>query len=295
VATKKLIQSSRELSFLYQKPVTLCLITDSSEWFMMKNTADFPTFTEPDDALRGLALSLTHHRNTLDHDSHSHDKFELRRVRGQRRRKPSKKILGTGEVFELLKDYGLPVADYEFVEDYKEGLEAAELIGYPVVLKTANTTIVHKTDVGGVWLNIGNPDTLKAAFQAVKGDRFLVQKMVDPGYEVIIGGKCDSEFGAVVVFGMGGIFVEALKDIVLKVAPITDGEANEMIEGVKGSVLLKGFRGGPVADIDALRRCLVNVSRLLHDRPEIQTLDINPLIVLKGGQGCVVVDAKALS
>jgi len=295
VTTKNLIQSSRDLSFLYQKPVTLCLITDSSEWFMMKNTADFPTFTEPDDALRALALSLTHHKNTLDHDSHSHDKFELQRVRGQRGRKPSKKILSTGEVFELLKDYGLPVADYEFVKDYEEGLEAAEFIGYPVVLKTGDINIAHKTDVGGIWLNIANPDKLKAAFQAVKGGRFLVQKMVDPGYEVIIGGKCDSEFGPVVLFGMGGIFVEALKDIVLKVAPITDREANEMIEGVKGSVLLKGFRGGTIADINALRRCLVNVSRLLHDHPEIQTLDINPLIVLKEGQGCMVVDARILS
>ena len=293
VATKNLIRSASNLCFLYEKPVVLSLTADPDEWFKMKKTADFPIFTEPDDALKALALSLRHYRSKYGPDFHPCSRFEIPTKKGPGIGKQPR-IGSPGEVFELLGKYDIPVADYRLVKDYDEGLRAAELIGYPVGVKTADSNVVHKTDVGGVRLNIGNPDELKEAFRAIKGDCFLIQKMVEAGHEVFIGGKYDPEFGPVILFGLGGIFVEALEDVAVRVAPITDKEASEIIEETKGSVLLKGFRGGSVADIEALKGCLVRVSRLLFEHPEIQTLDINPLIVLKEGQGCLVVDGRIL-
>ena len=295
MSTKNLVRSARAFSNLYQKPVVLCMIPDSAEWFMMRETADFPIFTEPEDALKALAFSLTHYRNIVDHDFHSRNQFELPTPKAQRRGTQSRRIQGQGELFELLRQYDLPVADYRLVKDHKEALEAATVIGYPVALKTADSDVVHKTEVGGVRLNIETPDELKGALQALRGDCYLVQKMAGNGHEVFIGGKHDLQFGPVILFGIGGIFVEALHDVVIKVAPITESEAMEMIEGIRGAALLKGFRGGLKADLEALKGCLVSVSRLLYEHPEIQQLDINPLIVLKHGQGCVVVDGKIFS
>jgi len=295
MTTKNLVRSSMELSSFYQKPVCLCLMPDSSEWIMMRKTADFPIFTEPDDALKALALSLKHYRNKFEADFHPCNTFEIPSSKGQSTRKQSDKIFSPGEVFELLRGYDLPVADYKLVKDYEEALGAAALIDYPVALKIADSDVVHKTDVGGVRLNIETPDELKRAFQDLKGDCFLIQKMVNMGHEVFIGGKHDPEFGPVILFGLGGIFVEAIKDVVIKVAPITEREAGEMIQGVRGSALLNGFRGGLKADLESIKRCLVSVSRLLYEHPEIQQLDINPLIVLREGQGCMVVDARILS
>jgi acyl-CoA synthetase (NDP forming) len=189
----------------------------------------------------------------------------------------------------------IPVPAYRLVKDHGEAVEAAELIGYPVALKTADSSVVHKMELGGVRLNIGDHHELKEALEGIPGDRFLVQKMVGAGHEVFIGGKYDPEFGPVILFGMGGIFVEALNDVVINVAPITEKEAGEMIDGVRGSALLKGFRGGVRADLDALRQCLVRVSRLVYEHGEIQQMDINPLVVLPEGRGCQVVDAKVFS
>lgn len=295
MSTKHLIRAAKEFSNLYQKPVVLCMIPDSGEWFTMRRATDFPIFTEPEDALKALAISLTYYEDIVDCESHPRTQFELSTPKAQGSETRSQRIQGPGEVLELLRQYEIPAADYRLAKDHEEALEAAGLIGYPVALKTADSNVVHKTEVGGVRLNIGNPDELKEALQGIKGDCFLVQKMVDTGHEVFIGGKHDPEFGPVILFGMGGIFVEALNDVVIKVAPITEMEAEGMIDGVRGSALLKGFRGGVKADLDALRECLVRVSRLLYEHEEIQQLDINPLVVRREGQGCQVVDAKIFS
>jgi acyl-CoA synthetase (NDP forming) len=294
-ATKKLIHSAYDLSMRYRKPVVFCVIADSEEWFSLRKMTDFPLFTEPEDALKALRISLCHHRNGADRDLHSNRKFELPTENAPSMQGQAHRIMEPREVFELLLDHGIPVAEYRVVSNYEEALEGASDIGYPVALKTADPDEVHKTEVGGVRLNIGNPDELKDALQGITGGCFLVQKMADAGHEVFIGGKHDQEFGPAILFGMGGIFVEVLNDVVIKVAPITEREAGEMIETVKGSVLLKGFRGGAKADVDALRECLVRVSRLLYEHEEIQQLDINPLVVGREGLGCQVVDAKIFS
>jgi acyl-CoA synthetase (NDP forming) len=295
MSTKHLIRAAKDFSNRYQKPVALCMIPDSGEWFMMRRAADFPIFTEPEDALKALAISRTYYKNLVDRESHPRTQFEFPTQKAQGSEIRSHRVQGPGEVFELFRQNGIPVAGYRLAKDHEEALEAAGLIGYPVALKTADSDVVHKTEAGGVMLNIGNHDELKEALQGIKGDFFLVQKMVDDGHEVFIGGKHDPEFGPVILFGMGGIFVEVLHDVVIRVAPITEWEAGEMIENVRGSQVLKGFRGGPRADMQSLRRCLVRVSRLLCEHTEVQQLDINPLVVRREGQGCLVVDAKIYS
>jgi len=295
MSTKHLIRAAKEFSHLYQKPVVLCMIPNFDEWFTMRRATDFPIFTEPEDALKALGISLTHYRNIVDRKSHPRAQSELPAPKAQDNERGSPRIQGPGEVLELLRQYEIPVPAYRLVKDHEEAVEAAELIGYPVALKTADSSVVHKTELGGVRLNIGDYHELKEALEGIPGDRFLVQRMVGPGHEVFIGGKYDPEFGPVILFGMGGIFVEALNDVVINVAPITEREAGEMIDGVRGSALLKGFRGGMGADLDALKACLVRVSRLLYEHGEIQQLDINPLVVLPEGQGCQAVDAKVFS
>ena len=169
---------------------------------------------------------------------------------------------------------------------------AIGLLRYPVVLKAARPHILHKTEEKGVKLNIGSDDELKSSFQEMKGDAFLIQKMAPSGQEVIIGGKRDPDFGPVILFGLGGIFVEVLKDVSLRVAPVDHDEAASMIDEIKGVCLLDGFRGQALADKEALTEILVNVSKLLAEHPEIENLDINPLVVWESGKGCVAVDAK---
>jgi acyl-CoA synthetase (NDP forming) len=295
MSTKYLIRAAKEFSHLYQKPVVLCMIPNFDEWFMMRRTTDFPIFTEPEDALKALGISLAYHNDRMARASHPRTRFDLSAPKAQDNERVSPRILGPAEALELLRQYEIPVPAYRLAKDHEEAVQAAELIGYPVALKTADSKVIHKTELGGVRLNIGDRHELKEALQGIPGDRFLVQRMVGAGHEVFIGGKDDPEFGPVILFGMGGIFVEALNDVVINVAPITERVAGEMIDGVQGSALLKGFRGGIKADLNALKECLVRVSRLLYEHGEIQQLDINPLVVLPEGRGCQAVDAKIFS
>jgi acyl-CoA synthetase (NDP forming) len=152
--------------------------------------------------------------------------------------------------------------------------------------------MLHKTEQGGVVLNIRNALDLRKAIKKINAEAYLIQEMVPAGIEVIIGGKKDREFGPVILFGLGGIFVEVFKDTTVRVAPVDMAMAREMIDSIKGSALLKGFRGSTPCDNGVLAHVLVNVSKLLMDHPEITSLDINPLIVLEKGKGCVAVDVK---
>jgi len=161
-----------------------------------------------------------------------------------------------------------------------------------VALKTADPGVLHKTEKGGVALGIRSEAELRKACRAMKAGRFLVQKMAPAGTEVIIGARRDNEFGHVLLFGLGGIFVEVLKDTALRVAPLSAKEAVAMALDIKAAALLKGFRGGGALDVKALSRCIAGVSRLLADHPEIGNIDINPLILYGKGQGCIAVDAK---
>ncbi len=200
--------------------------------------------------------------------------------------------MGPDEAFALLGSYGVPHADAAVVLTADEAARAARRLRYPVALKTADPGVLHKTERGGVTLGIRSEAELRKAFKAMKAGRCLIQKMAPEGTEVIIGARRDSEFGHVVLFGLGGIFVELLKDTAMRVAPLTAKEAESMVRDIRSAGVLNGFRGRGPLDVKALGRCIAGVSKLLADHPEIAGIDINPLILYGKAQGCLAVDAK---
>jgi 4-hydroxybutyryl-CoA synthetase (ADP-forming) len=170
-------------------------------------------------------------------------------------------------------------------------------------MKIASPDIIHKSDAGGVKVGLKNDDEVKNAYKTIlanarnyKSDAkimgVLVQEMVKGGKETIIGAKQDPKFGPLVMFGMGGIYVEVLKDVVFRLAPINGFEASNMVESVKTSKILRGVRGEKASDINALVECLQRLSQLVTDFPEITEFDMNPLLVMEEGKGCKSVDVR---
>jgi len=207
------------------------------------------------------------------------------------------------EVKEILQAYGFRFPRSLMARTTDEALMAAKAIGYPVVLKIISPQISHKTDVGGVKVNIRNDEELIQAFQAITmGVRqavpgvsilgVLVQEMVPQGKEIIVGFTRDPQFGPLIMFGLGGIYVEVLKDVQFRLAPICPEEALEMIRGIKAYPLLKGIRGEPEADIEALVNAIVSLAQLAADFPELNEGEVNPLLVRPKGYGAVAVDAR---
>ena len=290
--TQELIRSAKSLSDRYQKPVVFFMIAGKKYYFMLKGTADFPIFADPEQAIHSLALSLRHSENRSAARSRPFDQMAPPAVARTAESAKSTGFMDPGEAFQMLRSSGLPVAAFALAESETAALAAAEAIGYPIALKTASSNILHKTEAKGVILDIPGPRALRDACGEMKAEVYLVQKMAGPGREVIIGGRRDREFGPVILFGLGGVFTEVLRDVALRVCPIDRAQALAMIEETRGARILKGFRGQAAADIEALADCLVNVSKLLAAAPEIGNLDINPLLVFEKGGGCLVVDAK---
>ena len=182
-------------------------------------------------------------------------------------------------------------------------VEAARAIGFPVALKLASRQIVHKTEFGGVQLNLQDELAVRHAFATIHErlaeanrldafDGVLVQPMIGGGVELMVGVTQDPSFGPLIGFGLGGIHVEILKDVCFRVTPITDRDAKEMIRSIRGYRLLEGYRGHPPADIAAIEELLLRVARLVEEIPDISELDLNPVIALPPGQGCWIVDAR---
>src|SRR2546422_6177965 len=204
---------------------------------------------------------------------------------------------------EVLRAYGFPVPKSILAIKGKEAIQAAKKIGYPVVMKIASPQIIHKSDAGGVRVGLKTPQEVKSAFKEIiknarKYDKkaiikgVLVQEMVKGGKETIIGSKLEQGFGSVVMFGMGGIYVEVLKDVTFRVAPVTDSEADEMISSIKTNKLLQGVRGEKPSDTKKPSECIQRISQLVTDFQEIKELDMNPVLVFEKGKGCKVVDIR---
>jgi len=211
------------------------------------------------------------------------------------------RILTEHEAKKVLSKYGIPVTQGSIAKSADEAFRIASSIGFPVAMKISSPDISHKSDVGGVVLNI-KKEEVKAAYSdmisristAVPGaniEGVLVQQMSPSGHEVIVGLKKDAQFGHALMFGLGGIFVEIYKDVSFRVTPIDKKEALEMISEIKGYPILKGIRGRKPADIDAVAKVLVSVSEMAQ-KENIIELDINPLIV--GEKGAIAVDARAM-
>lgn len=205
----------------------------------------------------------------------------------------------------LLTAYGVAAAPLGLAASADAAGQIAQALGFPVVLKLSSPDILHKSDVGGVLLNIATAEAARAGFETIMGrgraahprarlPGVLVQKMLTGGQEVIVGVQRDPAFGPLVMFGLGGIYVEALADVSFRLAPLTRQDAEEMIAEVRGSRLLDGLRGQPPADRAALVDVLLRIGQLVVDHPQISELDINPLLVMPAGQGAIAVDARII-
>ena len=211
--------------------------------------------------------------------------------------------IGDSEAWEVLKAYGFNVPRSRLAATPEEAVDIADEIGYPVVMKIASPDILHKTDVGGVKVNLRSPGDVRDAFDLMiyRAGRYVpgarvwgcqVQEMVHGGREVLLGMSRDPQFGPLVAFGLGGIYVEVLKDVSFRIAPFSPREADEMIREIRAYRLLEGVRGEPPSDHMAMVDALLRISQLVSDFPEIVELDINPLMVFEEGRGVMAIDMR---
>ena len=206
---------------------------------------------------------------------------------------------------KILQCYGFPLLKSRMVGNPSEIEAALEDIGLPVAMKIDSRDIVHKTDAGGVRLKINSAKEARKAYEdIIKSAReynpnariegVLIEQMAEGGVEVILGATRDPRFGPMCMFGLGGIFVEAMKDVTFRLAPMQEISAENMIRSIKAYLVLQGVRGNPPADIEAIKECILRLSQMVANHPEINELDINPLIVYPQGKGCVIADSRML-
>lgn len=210
-------------------------------------------------------------------------------------------VLTEIESKQILGEAGIPTTGARLATSADEAVKAAKELGYPVVLKIVSPDVTHKSDVGGVRLGLDSPETVTAAFaeisEAVKRhepnariEGVAVQKMARPGIEVIVGMSKDPQFGPVLMFGLGGVLVEVLKDVSFRIVPLEPRDARQMVREIKGFPVLQGFRGQDPADLEALEKLLLKVSSFVDAHPEIEELDLNPVFAYK--DGALAVDAR---
>jgi len=213
--------------------------------------------------------------------------------------------IGDAEAQSILAAYGLQAPPSEIAETAEKAVEIAVEMGFPVVLKIASPDILHKTDVGGVKVGLQNPTDVRDAFDLItyRSQRYLpeahlwgcqVQKMVPSGLEILIGMNRDPQFGPLVTFGLGGIYVDAFKDATFRITPFSRDEAAQMLTEIRAKTLLDGVRGEPPVDKGILVDALLRIGQLVQDFPEIAELDINPFIVYEEGHGGIALDMRLI-
>jgi acetate---CoA ligase (ADP-forming) len=220
-----------------------------------------------------------------------------------RTRAEGRVTMGDTEAREVLEAYGIPLPKSGIAETPDDAVRMAEEIGYPVVMKIASPDILHKSDIGGIKLNITSVSEVRDAFDLLiyRARRFMpdatiwgcqLQQMVKGGREIIIGVNRDPQFGPLIMFGLGGIYVEVLKDVTFRIAPIDRRQATEMLDEIRAYKLLRGVRGEKPSDRAAIVDTLLRISQLVTDFPEIVELDINPLMVFEQGRGVLGIDMR---
>jgi len=207
------------------------------------------------------------------------------------------------EAKTICKEYGISTPDFSVATNAEEAIKISESFGYPIVLKIVSPDILHKTDAGGVVIGLNSANDVEKAYSQIidsskryktdaKIQGILVQKMAPKGTEIIIGGLKDPQFGQTLMFGLGGVFVEILKDVTFRIAPIEESDAKSMIREIKAYPILQGYRGQPPVDEGAIVDILLAASRLLMDLPMINQMDLNPIMAYE--KGASVVDARIL-
>ncbi len=293
----------------HEKPVLGVFMSTREQRRAKSDGCTLPVYMFPESAARALAAmyrySLIKHRP--EGKIHRFDvKAEAAESVVMRARAEGRKWLSPPEVETLLSAYGFEMPRSALCGDAERAVAAANEIGYPVVLKLVSRDVLHKSDVGGVRPDIRNEAEVRAAFSQITEsfaglkagnpsfamDGVLVQEMVRGGKETILGMTTDQSFGPVIMFGLGGVYVEVLKDVAFRVAPLNDVDANEMVHAIKGFPILNGARGEKPVDIERLSEHLQRMSQMILDLPEIREMDINPLVVFEKGRQFKVLDAR---
>lgn len=314
-----------EASKKSKKPIVCNYMTDKQKWqetSKILKEGSIPCFDFAETAAKALAAMVRYN------DIRSREKGKLKNFTDtdknisrniiEKAKVANREVLTAAEVYSILGAYSIPVSDWKISRNAEESVEAAELIGFPVVIKADSEFVIHKSDVGGVVLNITSVDeVLKTVTEmqnklsvpiplrrhcedtersdgdeAIPSLKFFIQKQQPKGMELIIGAKKEEGLGHLIMFGLGGIFVEFFKDVKFNITPVTDTEAKEMVETIKAAPLLNGFRGDKGVDKNKLIEVLQRVSKLVTDNPEIRELDINPVFAYE--DGVCAVDARII-
>lgn len=293
-----------------KKPVVAALIGGiECERAIQKLTANgIPAYASPEEAVSALGAVYEYARY-LKRPPRTYPELKVDKAKAEavikRALEEGRTALTPAEAAIVASAYGIPIPEKPIAKTVEEAVGYAEKLGYPIVLEVESPQIIHKTDVGGIKVNLKNKEEVKKAFEEIMNNvkkavpsaeikGIIVRKMIPQGKEVIVGMHRDPIFGPLIMFGAGGILVELIRDVSFRVAPVALEEAQEMIEETKIYKLLKGFRGEPEADIDAIKDVILRVSKLALDFPEISDIDVNPLFVYEKGKGCIAVDVKIL-
>ncbi|MGQ9675944.1 MAG: acetate--CoA ligase family protein [Chloroflexota bacterium] len=298
---RRIAAVSREL----HKPALIAFSPYLASLDIIRAQLDYPIFDRPEEAIEALAASRDYwrrrNRGVEPVPILPVDRARVRELIDKARAEERSDL--TDVALEVLAAYGLSVERPRLAPTREAAVALAEEIGYPVVVKIQSPDITHKSDVGGVALDLRDAGAVEEAFQRIvegagrhrPGARIqgvTLQRMIREGQEVIVGAKRDEQFGPVVMFGLGGVLVELYQDVSFRLAPLTRSDALDMIDEVVASKLLRGFRGAPLADEEAIVDALLRISQLITDFPEIAEVDVNPLKVFAAGHGCRAVDAR---
>ena len=292
------------------KPITACIfgVNDLSREVSLLEENGVPTFTFPEEAAQGLGALAKYHawwtRPKAPIRVFDVDRAAVQAVI-ERERREGTVILSDTAARALLSAYGIRFPKGRVVRNVDQAVEAADQIGYPVVLKVVSPDLSHKTDVGGVALGIRDSASLRAAWATMQRsleakahdariEGFEVETEIQEGKEVLVGVQRDPHFGPILAFGLGGIYVEVLRDVTFRLAPIRPLSALHMVQSVRAFPLLRGVRGEPPSDIEGLTEAIERVSQLAMEVPDVLELDINPLIVLPDHDGVIAADARVV-
>jgi acetyltransferase len=303
VDTQSVAKEMAEVSKQRRKPIVCNYMTDKAQWIettkIMKD-GGIPCYDFPEMAAKALA-ALTRfgeikRRKIGEIKTYDDVNKSKADVIISAAKKSNREILNAEEGYDVLAAYGIPAADWKIAGNLEDAQKAADEIGYPVVIKADAESIIHKSDAGGVAINLKDENELRKAVEKMQKSfdganlKFFVQKYMPGGRELIVGAKAEPGLGHLIMFGIGGIFVEVLKDVIFKIAPVTDVEVQDMLSSIKAAPLLNGIRGEKGVDKDGVIEIIQRTSQLITDFPMIQEMDLNPVIAYE--DRVLAVDAR---
>jgi len=291
------------------KTVLACIMGDLSvdEARLVLHDRRIPMYTQPE-SMGAVLKAMLYYREWLERpavEALLPKGIDKKAAEGILETARGKDSLGEAETRPLLQAYGIPLVEGGFAASALEAADLAERIGYPVVMKIVSPQLLHKSDVGGILLDLAQRAAVADGYERMMKEihaarpeavleGVMVEKMAPRGQEVIIGMRRDPGFGPLMMFGLGGIYVELFKDVAFRVAPLTAEEAMQMITETRAGRLLTGFRGQPVADLDAVVDVILRLSRLALDFPQVEEAEVNPLLVFPAGKGALALDGRVI-